>query len=372
MSQLFKSVQLTDEELEVIDEIRNIYKSLQYTLSTPARWNGVLRKNTFARAIRGSNSIEGYVVTQEDAIAAAEGDEPIQAEPETWFAVTGYRNALNYVLQLANEGYLRSFHFMMMQHDLTKHPGNWRPGSIYVRDERNNQIVYEGPPIQIVPKLIKEFCEYLTGEKDRDHLLVTGAMAHLNLAMIHPFSDGNGRMARCLQTLVLATGGIIEPTFCSIEEYLGRNTEDYYKVLASVGQGSWHPENDTREWIRFNLTAHYRQASTLMRRTKTIAELWDRLEREIRSRNLPERTIYALSDASMGYKIRSSHYRKNAEISSIVASRDLKLLVDLDLLNALGEKRGRIYMGSDYLRKIWIDIQESNPKKISDPFGSYK
>ena len=74
----------------------------------------------------------------------------------------------------------------------------------------------------------------------------------------------------------------------------------------------------------------------------------------------------------MGYKIRSSHYRKNAEISSIVASRDLKLLVDLDLLNALGEKRGRIYMGSDYLRKIWIDIQESNPKKISDPFGSYK
>ena len=379
MSQLFKSVQLTDEELEVIDEIRNIYKSLQYTLSTPARWNGVLRKNTFARAIRGSNSIEGYVVTQEDAIAAAEGDEPIQAEPETWFAVTGYRNALNYVLQLAkdpnfqfNEGYLRSFHFMMMQHDLTKHPGNWRPGSIYVRDERNNQIVYEGPPIQIAPKLIKEFCEYLTGEKDRDHLLVTGAMAHLNLAMIHPFSDGNGRMARCLQTLVLATGGIIEPTFCSIEEYLGRNTEDYYKVLASVGQGSWHPENDTREWIRFNLTAHYRQASTLMRRTKTIAELWDRLEREIRSRNLPERTIYALSDASMGYKIRSSHYRKNAEISSIVASRDLKLLVDLDLLNALGEKRGRIYMGSDYLRKIWIDIQESNPKKISDPFGSYK
>jgi hypothetical protein len=74
----------------------------------------------------------------------------------------------------------------------------------------------------------------------------------------------------------------------------------------------------------------------------------------------------------MGYKIRSSHYKKNAEISSIVSSRDLKLLVDLDLLNAIGEKRGRIYMGSDYLRKIWIDIQESNPKKIPDPFNAYK
>jgi len=85
-------------------------------------------------------------------------------------------------------------------------------------------------------------------------------MAHLNLVMIHPFRDGNGRMARCLQSLVLARGGVLSPMFMSIEEYLGRNTHNYYNVLAQVGGGSWQPERDTRPWIRFILTAHLRQA----------------------------------------------------------------------------------------------------------------
>jgi len=62
-------------------------------------------------------------------------------------------------------------------------------------------------------------------------------MAHLNLTMIHPFSDGNGRMARCLQSLVLARGGKLSPEFLSIEEYLGRNTPSYYQVLSAVAQG---------------------------------------------------------------------------------------------------------------------------------------
>lgn len=57
---------------------------------------------------------------------------------------------------------------------------------------------------------------------------IQAGMAHLNLVMIHPFRDGNGRMARCLQSLVLARGGILDPVFISIEEYLGRNTQRYY------------------------------------------------------------------------------------------------------------------------------------------------
>jgi Fic family protein len=50
-------------------------------------------------------------------------------------------------------------------------------------------------------------------------------MAHLNLVMIHPFRDGNGRMARCLQSVVLAREGVLSPVFMSVEEYLGRNTQ---------------------------------------------------------------------------------------------------------------------------------------------------
>ena len=372
---LFKSPTLGKEELRVIDALKSIYNVLRYALSTPARWNGVLRRNMFARAIQGSNSIEGYMVTKEDALAAVEGEKPLDANTETWLAIVGYRNALTYVLQLAkdqrfvfNEGFLRSLHYMMISHDLSKHPGNWRPGPIYVRDESRGENVYEGPPADILPRLIKELTLYLMGSQDKEHLIVKAAMAHLNLVMIHPFSDGNGRMGRCLQTLVLTSRGIGDPAFSSIEEYLGRNTQAYYSVLAETGQGSWNPQNSTRKWIRFNLAAHYIQAVTMLSRTRMIAKLWGELETYIKNHHLPDRVIFALSDTAMGYQLRSSHYRHAAEVSAVLASRDLKSLVTAGMLLPSGERRGRVYRASDSLRDVWLRIRNDEPRKIADPF----
>src|SRR5438552_13564173 len=123
------------EAIAGVDEIRT---NLNYQLKAPARWIGVLRRATFARGIRGSNSIEGIVVSQEDAVAAIENEEPMDADTETWRAIKGYRDAMTYVLQLANdphfsfsEGLIRSLHFMITQYDLKKNPGRWRPGAIY-------------------------------------------------------------------------------------------------------------------------------------------------------------------------------------------------------------------------------------------------
>ena len=110
-------------------------------------------------------------------------------------------------------------------------------------------------------------------EKSTVPLIVRAAMAHLNLTMIHPFRDGNGRMARALQTFVLAREGILDPKFSSIEEYVGRNTQEYYDVLGEVGRGNWHPEHDALPWLRFCLRAHYFQARTLLRRTAETATL---------------------------------------------------------------------------------------------------
>src|ERR1035441_2599429 len=88
---LFRSPTLQDDELLVISSISRMYKSLRYVLSTPSRWQGSLRRSTFARAIQGSNSIEGYVVTVEDAMAAAAGEEPLEAHEQTWQAIMGYQ-----------------------------------------------------------------------------------------------------------------------------------------------------------------------------------------------------------------------------------------------------------------------------------------
>ena len=151
--------------------------------------------------------------------------------------------------------FLKSLHFMMTQFDLNARPGQWRPGSVYVVNRASGDVVYEAPDVETVDPLIRNLVDYLDNQ-DHQSSVVTAAMAHLNLTMIHPFKDGNGRMARALQTLMLAREGILHPVFCSIEEWLGRNTDSYYAILKEVGEGKWSPQNDALPWVRFCLRAH--------------------------------------------------------------------------------------------------------------------
>src|SRR6202142_3637736 len=294
---LFQAPEVLEAEMEVLRKINAMRQSLKYAISPPDRWFGVLRRATLARNIRHSNSIEGINVTRDDALAAVENDEPLTAERTPWQATMGYRNAMTYVLQLANdphfcysEGLLRSLHFMMIQYDLPKNPGRYRPGTIFVRDEKKQQNVYEGPDAGIVPDLMKELIVSLNATTGVP-AMIRAAVGHLNLVMIHPFSDGNGRMARCLQTLILAREQIIEPTFCSIEEYLGRFTQEYCDTLAQVGRGSFHPQNDCRAWIRFNLVAHYRQASWLLQRSHMTQRVWNEVEELLNRRSINDRAL---------------------------------------------------------------------------------
>lgn len=372
---IFHSAQLDKKELSVLERVDDLRKKLGYLHKTPQRWYGQLRRNIFAKAIQGSNSIEGYVVTAEDAIAAVQGDAPsVDQKTEVWQAISGYQEAMTYVLQKAEDSFfvysselLKALHYMMVKHDLSKNPGRWRPGTIYVRRDPSGEILYEGPDVTLVPSLIDELVtELRTGESGDNHVVIRAAMAHLNLAMVHPFSDGNGRMARCLQTLILARNGVTAPLFSSIEEYLGRNTEEYYKTLGLVGGGSWHPERDVRPWIKFCLTAHYRQAETLLRRTRTMERVWNEAEVLAKRLVLPERSIPAVADATLGLMVTNASYRSLADVSDVVARNDLRELSKRGILNARGEKRGRYYEASEILVEIRKRVSEK--KSVLDPF----
>lgn len=370
---LFHTPDLSDQELQVVARIDRIREALCHQLPERRQWVGLLRRVMLARAIQGSNSIEGYNVSLDDAVAAVAGEEPVDAEREAWMAVLGYRDAMTYVLQLADDAHfrydealVRSLHFMMLRHDLDKSPGRWRPGSVYVLDERSQEIVYTGPDALELPDLVHELVADLRADDETPPLIRAG-MAHLNLAMIHPFRDGNGRMARCLQTLVLAREGIISPPFSSIEEYLGANTDAYYRVLAEVGNGSWQPERDARPWLRFVLTAHYRQARTMVRRAEEGERRWTMLTEEVARLRLPERTLAALFNASMGFRLRNSVYREMAGVTEWIAGRDLKLLVEAALLEPRGERRGRFYVGTQRLRLLDSSIRQER-RQIEDPF----
>ena len=360
--------------LEVVERIEKVRDTLRFVISDNLnRWTGFLARMSYARVIHSSNTMEGINATFDDAVAVVDGDQPSNPHDENWLALTGHRDAMDYVIQLSkepnfahNEGTILGLHFMMMKHDLSKNPGRYRPGPIHVNNTATGKVVYEGPNSDLVPGLMHELITSLNA-KDKTPPLISAAMAHLNLTMIHPFRDGNGRMARALQTFVLAREGILDPRFSSIEEYVGRNSQEYYQVLGEVGQGAWHPENNALPWIKFCLKAHHYQAQTLQKRIQETAAFWAALETELKRRRLPTRMINALMDAGTGRKVRNPAYRKDSAVSSQVAKRDLKILVDEKLLVPKGERRGRIYLASPFLHDLWLSCRIKRP--IEDPFS---
>jgi Fic family protein len=359
---------------DVIGLINEQRQQLEYRVNrNPGRWTGFLRRNTFARALQGSNSIEGINADLAEAVAIIDDERPESLQEETIRALQGYRTAMTYIMRTFDDPFceinaqlIRSLHYMMLNYDLTKLPGQWRTGQVFVIREETKEQVYEGPDSDSVPELISELIEQISGN-DRAESIVKAALAHLNFTMIHPFKDGNGRMARALQTFVLSRDRILSPVFCSIEEWLGRNTNVYYEVLAQIGQGHWNPDHDARPWVRFCLVAHYQQAATLIKRNEEIGRVWDEIEILTKRLGLPDRMQTALVDAAFGYRVRNNKHRQDHVLSEVVASRDLKKLCDLELLSPVGEKRGRYYLAAEPLKAVRAKSRDTS--RASDPYA---
>ena len=141
-------------------------------------------------------------------------------------------------------------HFEACSFQRDKRPGRWRATPIVVTAPEGG-VAFQAPDADRVVQLMGEVVEWLR-EGDLDaHVVVRAAMAHLHTVSVHPFRDGNGRISRIVQSLVLAREGLLSPEFASIEEYLGSHTREYYAVLRSVQGGSYQPERDATEWVAF-------------------------------------------------------------------------------------------------------------------------
>ena len=368
---------MDEAEQLVIESIDELWETLRYQLGQPRRWYGPLRRLVAAKNVRASNSIEGHNVSVEDAAALLGGNEPADANPVDAAAVRNYGDAMTYILQLADdptfaysEGLIKSLHYSMMKHDLSSRAGLYRTGAVWVVSSTTGETVYEGPDADLVPKLVAEIVDQLNdGDGLRSSPWVPAAMAHLNLAMVHPFKDGNGRMARALQTLVLSRARIQSDTFLSIEEYLGANTAAYYDVLANVGGGSWHPRNDARPWVRFSLAAQFIQAKTIERRIVESGRLWEAIDDVRRTKGLDERNMGTLYSAAWGLRVRrTTHMEYAVDISDRVATSDLQKLVEHGLLTPIGERRGRYYVASAALAELRQQTREPR-ESIADPFA---
>ncbi len=279
-------------------------------------------------------------------------------------ALAGYALAMQHVAILAedpdfawNERLLLDLHFEACSGESEGLPGRWRTGPVVVTAPGGG-VAYRAPDVSKVPELMRELVTWLsTGDADAP-VVVRAAMAHLHLVSIHPFRDGNGRLSRILQSLVLARDGALSPELGSIEEFLARNTLRYYAVLREVQGGSYQPERSASAWLTFCVEAHLTQARERLDILSRAADRWAAFEVLVVERGWPERLAIALEQSLFDGADRTA-YCAEATVSPATASADFRRVHDAGLVERRGRGRSTRYYATDALRAIVSDAEDA-------------
>lgn len=377
---LYPTPQLTEQDERVLAEVDDMRERLRHQVQgVSAKRTGGLRKFLTADAVAASNSIEGFKVSTVDVEDLMAGEQDVDVSDENREETLAYQRMMTYLQSLHDapdfrfdKGQLNALHWILQGHRHTsrKPAGRWRGGPVYVTDARDPSIAaYTAPPSEQIPALAEELVDW-PNARDDTHALVRAAIAHLHLVSIHPWCDGNGRMSRSLQTLLIAREGVLAPEFSSIEAWLGRpgNTWEYYQVLARRG-AHYRPDQDVSEWISFNLLAYHQQAQTVRARFERSGRVWERSSEFAMRSGLDERIVSALHDVAMAGRVRRSRYGASEGLSVQQAQRDLKALTERAVLTPVGRTRARYYVAGERFPDAVLELART-PSGLVDPYRS--
>ncbi|HLM85117.1 MAG TPA: Fic family protein [Solirubrobacteraceae bacterium] len=357
-----------EAELAAFDKLR---VELGGQARVAGRWLGSLRGQWRASSAESSIEIEGFHVPEDQTLAVASGDEPADPTDEDRMALSCYARAMDHVGVMSGDpvfGWVDrvvlDLHFDACYFQKNKEPGQYRQGGIEVTNPRGGPPAYVGPEAQEVPALMGEIVRWLEHGDPDAHLVVRAAMAHLHIVSVHPFRDGNGRISRIIQSLVLARGGLLAPEFVSIEEYLASNTTAYYAALQTAQGGTYQPERDATPFVRFCVGAHVEQARRRLRQLAETGTRWAYLEALVEQRAWPDRLVIALEQSLFRGTDRAA-YSAEADVSTPTASSDLRRLLDAGLISQQGRGRTTRYVASDRLaRDVRIHL-DRDPRRTS-------
>ena len=216
---------VTSEILRLVGDISELVGHLNVSVGE-ARMPQ-LRKENRIKTLQSSLAIENNSMSIEQVTAILEGKRVLGPPNE----ITEVKNAVDaYNLMLELNPYkpkdLLRAHGLMMA-GLVKESGRFRSGGVGVTDGK--QVVHIAPPAMRVPQLIAELVDWV---KSTDtHPLVSSCVFHYEFEFIHPFADGNGRMGRMWQTLLLMQW---RPLFAwvPVETIVKEHQQEYYRVIA--------------------------------------------------------------------------------------------------------------------------------------------
>lgn len=271
-----------------------------------------LRKQNRIKTIHSSLQIEGNTLTEEQITALIENKRVIGPEKdilEVLNAIKLYENIETYKYN-SDKSFLKA-HFELMK-GLIESAGKYRNQGVGI--VKGTKVEHVAPPFQNVPFLMKDLFEYL---KDSEELtLIKSCVFHYEMEFIHPFLDGNGRMGRLWQTLILMSEYPIFE-FLPFETLISKTQNEYYNSLSMSDK-----LGKSTIFIEYMLDVINKSLENLLNYNNRILKDIDRLEYFI----------------NLGVKefTRKDYMNTFKGLSSATASRDLKKGIELKLLEGVG------------------------------------
>ena len=291
----------------------------------------LLRKENRIRSIQSSLAIENNSLTLEQVTDIIEGHRVLGPPKDIHEVQNAYERVFS-MDRYSVEDFLEALR--LLTHGLVKRPGNFRLSDVGVYDALG-RVVHVGARPQFVPGLVEELFSWA-----RDSLLldlVKSCLVHFELEIIHPFEDGNGRMGRLWQSLILSRWN---PLFewLPIESVIHAHQQGYYDALALSNK-----ENDATAFVEFMLE--------VILETLEEVKVQDRIE-EISAEYLvlpplkpKEREVFEQVKAYLEQygNIGNQQAQELTGLSAATVRRYLSLFVEVGLLTSSGSTKGKLY-----------------------------
>lgn len=314
LSQMKPPYQITDNILKLVVAISERLGEINAThLYKPPT---ELRKKNRIKTIQSSLEIEGNKLTEEQITALLENKRVIAPQKD----ILEVQNAIKVYEQLRtfNPSKLKDLekaHAILM-HGLIEDAGKLRTKNVGI--VKGSKVEHLAPSGDMIKGLINDLFDYL--KTDKDILLIKSCVFHYEFEFIHPFLDGNGRMGRLWQTLILMQQYPVFE-FLPVESLIKENQEAYYKVL-SISDKSGH----STPFIEFMLNIILQALRNLLKTQNRTLTMQDRIELY---KDIIKDNQFSRKDYLQSFK----------DISQATASRDLKWAVEQQILSKTGDKR---------------------------------
>jgi Fic family protein len=265
--------------LSRIAEIVEIKAAIERSRVLPLN-EAQLRRQAILRMAHTSTSIEGNRLAQFEVGKVIEG-KAVRGPQKDILEVENYYRAIQLMDELAKQKHPVTTDEILSLHKTVinglaepKKVGNFRPGDVYVLDDLGDGrevLRYKAPSSKSVPKMIEEMVEWMKKSKeDAVHPIIKAAILHLQFVSIHPFTDGNGRVARLLTQLLLYREGWDFRKIIVLEDYYNRDRMNYYNAEHNVQGYGYKDDSDFTSWIEYFTTGFLVEARKALEQIQSI------------------------------------------------------------------------------------------------------